>query len=48
MYVPCYNLEKTHKLLLEKGYRSRMRITEGYLEVLRRCASKLDTAAAAA
>jgi fatty acid desaturase len=40
MYVPCYNLEKAHKLLLEKGYRERMRITKGYVEVLRRCASK--------
>lgn len=46
MYVPCYNLEKTHRLLMQKGYRERMRITKGYVEVLRRCGSK-DTAVAA-
>ena len=47
MYVPCYNLEKTHRLLLQKGFRERMRITEGYVEVLRRCGSKDETAATA-
>ena len=46
MYVPCYNLEKTHRLLMQKGYRERMRITKGYVEVLRRCGSK-DAAVAA-
>jgi fatty acid desaturase len=40
MYVPCYNLEKAHKLLLQKGYRERMRLTKGYVEVVKRCASK--------
>jgi fatty acid desaturase len=44
MYVPCYNLEKTHKLLMKKGYGPRMRITRGYVEVLKRCASKPDEA----
>jgi fatty acid desaturase len=48
MYVPCYNLEKTHKLLVEKGFRERMRITKGYADVLRRCGSKADQAPAAA
>lgn len=48
MYVPCYNLERTHKLLVLKGYRDRMRITKGYVEVLRRCGSKSATAEAAA
>ena len=46
MYVPCYNLEKTHKLLLGKGYRERMRITKGYVEVLRRCGSRDEAVAA--
>lgn len=45
MYVPCYNLEKAHKLLLGKGFRERMRITKGYVEVLRRCGSKEVVAA---
>lgn len=40
MYVPCYNLEKAHKLLVEKGYAPRMQITNGYPAVLRRCSSK--------
>src|SRR5262249_13752870 len=49
MYVRCYRLERTHKLLLQKGYRERMRITKGYVEVLKRCASKpVEPAAAAA
>jgi len=48
MYVPCYNLERTHKLLVLKGYRDRMRITKGYVEVLRRCGSKPEAAEAAA
>jgi fatty acid desaturase len=48
MYVPCYNLEKTHKLLLQKGYRERMRITKGYAEVLKRCGSRLAEAPIAA
>jgi fatty acid desaturase len=48
MYVPCYNLQKVHGLLLQKGYRERMRITKGYLEVLKRCASRSPEAAVAA
>ncbi|HEV7693463.1 MAG TPA: fatty acid desaturase family protein [Hyphomonadaceae bacterium] len=44
MYVPCYNLENTHKLLIKKGYGPRMRITKGYSEVLKRCASKIEDA----
>jgi fatty acid desaturase len=47
MYVPCYRLEQTHKLLVHKGYRERMRITKGYVEVLKRCASKPAKAAVA-
>lgn len=47
MYLPCYNLEKTHRLLVRKGFRERMRITDGYLEVLRRCGSKPESSSAA-
>lgn len=35
MHVPCYNLPRTHRLLMEKGYWSRMRIAGGYADVLR-------------
>jgi hypothetical protein len=48
MYVPCYILEKTHNLLMEKGFRERMRITRGYVEVLKRCGSKTEIAASPA
>jgi fatty acid desaturase len=44
MYVPCYNLESTHNLLMKKGYGPRMRVTKGYAEVLKRCASKPEEA----
>jgi fatty acid desaturase len=48
MYVPCYNLEKTHRLLMLKGFGDRMRVTKGYAEVLRRCGSKVAAEPAAA
>jgi fatty acid desaturase len=48
MYVPCYNLEKTHNLLMEKGFRERMRISKGYVEVLKRCGSKVEAVASPA
>ena len=48
MYVPCYNLEKTHRLLMLKGFGDRMRVTKGYAEVLRRCGSKVVAEPAAA
>lgn len=35
MHVPCYNLPRAHRLLMEKGYWSRMRIAGGYADVLR-------------
>ncbi len=48
MYVPCYRLEEMHRMLLRKGYGERMRITRGYVDVLKRCASKpLEMATAA-
>jgi fatty acid desaturase len=35
MHVPCYRLQRMHRLLMEKDYWSRMRIAGGYLDVLR-------------
>jgi fatty acid desaturase len=35
MHVPCYRLERMHRLLMQKDYWSRMRIAGGYVEVLR-------------
>jgi fatty acid desaturase len=35
MHVPCYNLERAHRLLMEKGYGPRMVLSDGYGEVLR-------------
>jgi fatty acid desaturase len=34
MHVPCYRLERMHRMLMEKGYGSRMTITPGYARVL--------------
>src|SRR5580704_16228736 len=41
-YVPCYNLPKLHRLLLEKGYGSKMEIQKGYLAVLRLATAKSE------
>jgi fatty acid desaturase len=38
MHVPCYRLERMHRLLMQKNYWSRMRIAGGYLDVLRQAA----------
>lgn len=38
MHVPCYRLEKLHKLLLAKHHWTRMTIAPGYLAVLRQAA----------
>ncbi|MDX2274747.1 MAG: fatty acid desaturase family protein [Hyphomonadaceae bacterium] len=35
MHVPCYNLPRMHRLLMDKGYWSRMHIAGGYGDVLR-------------
>ncbi len=35
MHVPCYNLPRLHRLLLDKDYGPRMTITRGYNEVLK-------------
>jgi fatty acid desaturase len=39
MHVPCYRLERMHRMLMEKDYWSRMTITPGYLNVLREAAA---------
>jgi fatty acid desaturase len=38
MHVPCYRLERMHRMLMDKGYWSRMRIAGGYPDVLRQAA----------
>jgi fatty acid desaturase len=38
MHVPCYRLERMHRMLMDKDYWSRMTITPGYLNVLREAA----------
>jgi fatty acid desaturase len=46
MYVPCYRLQGVHEGLKQKGLISRMQVTKGYAEVLKRCASKAEPVAA--
>ena len=38
MHVPCYNLPKAHRMLIQKGYGERMQIADGYFAVLRQAA----------
>lgn len=40
MHVPCYQLERLHNLLMDKGYWARMRIARSYFSVLREATSK--------
>jgi len=40
MYLPCYNLAAAHRLLMQKGFRDRMRIAKSYGEVLAKAAPK--------
>jgi len=40
MHVPCYRLERMHKMLMDKGYWSRMKIAPGYASVLGEASSK--------
>jgi fatty acid desaturase len=46
MHVPCYRLERMHRILMDKGYWSRMRIARGYFDVLSQASAKSATAAA--
>jgi fatty acid desaturase len=43
MYLPCYNLAAAHELLMQKGFRDRMRIAKSYGEVLAKAAPKQMT-----
>jgi fatty acid desaturase len=40
MHVPCYRLERMHRMLMDKGYWSRMKIADGYVSVLQDAASR--------
>jgi len=46
MHVPCYRLERMHKMLMDKGYWSRMHISPGYVSVLSEASSKQAAVAA--
>jgi fatty acid desaturase len=46
MHVPCYRLERMHRMLMDKDYWSRMHISAGYLSVLDEASSKPAAAAA--
>jgi fatty acid desaturase len=39
MHVPCYHLERLHRMLVEKGYAPRMTIAPGYASVLRQASA---------
>lgn len=45
MHVPCYRLERMHKMLRAKGHHARMQIAPGYAAVLREASSKTPQAA---
>lgn len=34
MFLPCYRLEQTHRLLMKKGFGPRLRLARSYREVL--------------
>jgi fatty acid desaturase len=38
MHVPCYRLERMHRMLMKKGYWSRMKLSDGYVSMLREAA----------
>ena len=40
MYVPCYNLRRTHELLMRNGWREKMELCGSYFEVLKVATSK--------
>jgi len=48
MYVPCYNLPKLHRLLLERGLGPRMEIQPDYTTILKMATSKPEPALQAA
>jgi fatty acid desaturase len=40
MYLPCYRLPETHRLLMEKGLIKRMEVRPGYIDVMRLATSR--------
>jgi fatty acid desaturase len=40
MHVPCYRLERMHRMLMDKDYWTRMHISGGYFNVLREASSR--------
>lgn len=40
MHVPCYRLERMHRMLMDKDYWSRMKIAPGYVSVLTEASGK--------
>jgi fatty acid desaturase len=40
MHVPCYNLPRAHRMLVEKGVWERMLSAPGYLSMLKVATSK--------
>ncbi len=44
MWVPCYNLPRLHRLLLDKGYGERMELQPNYFRMLKLAASKPEPA----
>jgi fatty acid desaturase len=44
MYLPCYNLPETHRLLAEKAPNGRVEMAPSYIDVLRLATSRIPTA----
>ena len=40
MHVPCWRLPQIHKLMVQKGYREKMKLARNYIEVLREITKK--------
>jgi fatty acid desaturase len=40
VFTPCWKLPAAHRLLLEQGFKPRMELAQGYLQVLRQAVSK--------
>ena len=42
MHIPCFQLPKLHKKLIEAGYGPRMEIAESYFDIIKRATSRRD------
>jgi fatty acid desaturase len=40
VFTPCWKLPAAHRLLLEQGFKPRMELAQGYMQVLRKAVSK--------